>query len=95
MDRTKYTLIFLNSLLFGLFVTNISLAQHNLYGENIIVNGDFPQHSIREIDNQHDYFFEVSSAGNPWELQSYQSSKQIAAILLKRRRLINIRCYES
>ena len=90
MDRTKYTLIVLYSLLFGLFVTNISLAQHNLYGENIIVNGDFSSGSdsweidggLGTVTHADTLKFEVSSAGNPWELQSFQSltAEQIAAL---------------
>jgi hypothetical protein len=90
MDRTKHILIVLYSFLFGLFVTNTSLAQHNWFGENIVVNGDFSSGSdnwiieggLGTVSHNDTLKFEVSSAGNPWELQSYQSltAEQIAAL---------------
>ncbi len=77
-------------LVFAISFSTEANAQYKTYGENIVVNGDFSSGSdnwvieggLGTVTHDDTLKFEVSSAGNPWELQSFQSltAEQIAAL---------------
>ena len=81
MNRTKYTTIALISVLVGLFVTNTTLAQNNLNGNNIVFNGDFSLGDsawvfeggadINVIDGEL-AFVGIPGTGNTYDVQAYQ-----------------------
>ncbi len=79
----KATMRILASCTFVLFLlsfTSVTHAQNPLIGDNIVFNGDFSLgDSLWVVEGDrgtvtHDgtLYFDLTSAGNPWELQSYQ-----------------------
>ena len=90
ISTIKSAMLSLALLVFTIGFSTDANAQYKTYGVDIVKNGDFSAGSeewVIEGDRgtvTHDdtLKFEVSSSGNPWELQSYQtlSAEQIAAL---------------
>jgi len=90
ISTIRSAMLSLALLVFTISFSTDANAQYKTYGENIVANGDFSagdslwviEGGLGTVTHDDTLKFEVSSAGNPWELQSYQSltAEQIAAL---------------
>ncbi|MDA0907265.1 MAG: T9SS type A sorting domain-containing protein [Bacteroidetes bacterium] len=92
MNKAIYKLLLKTSLTVAvvLLASTTAFAQYTNYGDNVIVNGDFSlgdslwtiEGSNGTVTHDDTLKFVVNTAGNAWELQSYQvlTAEQIAAL---------------